>query len=211
MPRLPAPIIGTSSATFQAKAMPSFLIKTTALIAIALFGAGCSRNLGPSYPSDWPPLSGNSTQSSPEPTCPDLSGTYVLPINAAAPLRGARRKGEFEFVHYFLSVNSQHGWLGMPTKLKLEGPSQGELRATFYKPSGAVTVAGTLRLGQDFTCNDKWITEAISNQGESYMTTSYARDSEGRLIGFKGNAGAYAGMLHLFGFPIPFEIGRAHV
>jgi hypothetical protein len=183
--------------------MSTLLFKTSVLIAIALFGAGCSRNLGPSYPSDWPPLSSNTGRSSAEHDCPDLSGTYVLPAKAAAPLRGARRKGEFEFVHYFLSVNSQRGWLGMPTKLKLEGPSQGELRVTFYRSSGAVTVEGTLRLGQDFICRGKWITEVVRNQPETYMTTSHARDSEGRLIGFRGNASAYAGVFHILGIPIP--------
>jgi hypothetical protein len=132
---------------------------------------------------------------------------HILPPNAVALHRGARRKGDFELVHHFLSVNSQHGWLGKPAKLKLEGPIQGELRATFYKPTGKVTVEGTLRLGTDFTCSGKWITEAVRNHGDTYLTTSYAQDTDGRLIsliGFKGNADAYAAILHVFGVPVPF-------
>lgn len=191
--------------------MPNSLVKSIACIALGILCAGCTRNLGPSYPADWPPLSGNSTTSANGHKCPSLSGTYVLPPNAVALLRGARRKGEFEFVHYFLSVNSQHGWLGTPNKMTLEGPVEDELKVTFYKPTGEVTVKGTLRAGADFTCNGKWITETTRNHGDGYLTTSYARDSEGRLIGFKGNADAYAGILHILAIPIPvagFSIDR---
>jgi hypothetical protein len=95
--------------------------------------------------------------------------------------------------------------------MTLEGPSRDEIRVTFYKPTGEVSIKGTLRLGIDYTCNGKWITEAMQNHGDGYLVTSYARDSEGRLIGFKGNADAYAGVLHILAVPIPvagFSIDR---
>ena len=114
-------------------------------------------------------------------------------------------------MHYFLYVNSQHGWLGKTNKMQLEGPVQDELTVTFYRPTGEVTIKGTLRVGADFICSGKWITEAKRNNGDGYLITSYARDSEGRPIGFKGNADAYAGVLHILAVPIPvagFSVDR---
>jgi len=167
--------------------------------------AGCSRSAGPSYPSDWPKLSSASTRLLSGQTCPDLTGTYALPKHAVAYLRGARRKGEFEFVHYFLGVNSQYGgWLGMPAMLKLEGPNEKGLKVTFYRPTGESTKEGLLRVGTDFTCEGKWIVETQGMHKDDYIKTSYTRDMEGRLIGFKGNSAAYAGVFHIFGvIPIP--------
>ena len=166
--------------------------------------AGCSRNPEPSYPSDWPNLARATTRLTDGQKCPDLSGVYDLPKNAAAPLRGARHKGEFEFVHHFLGINSQHGrWLGMPARMKIEGPDQTGLKITFYRPNGDVTIEGSLQIGRDFTCVGKWITETQGGHGAGYMTTSYARDVEGRLIGFKGHSAAYAGMLDILNVSIP--------
>jgi hypothetical protein len=179
-------------------------MKSIAWIAAAVLLPGCSRNTGPSYPSDWPALSSATASAGSASRCPDLTGSYLLPKNAAAPLRGARRKGEFEFVHYLLGVNSQHGkWLGMPAKLQLEGPGQKGLKVTFYRPDGEVTVEGWLHPGVDFTCSGKWIIEMQRNHSDDYITTSYARDVDGRLIGFKGNAAADAGVIRMFGFPVP--------
>ena len=174
------------------------------LVAVVML-AGCSRNPGPSYPSDWPRLSSETAKVSSGQTCPDLTGVYDMPKNAAAYLRGARRKGEFEFVHHFLGVNSQHGgWLAMPAKMTLEGPNEQGLKVAFYRPDGTITREGVLQAGVEFTCNGKWITETMGRHGENYRTTSYARDEEGRLIGFKGNSAAYAGVFYAFNaIPLP--------
>lgn len=167
--------------------------------------AGCSRSAGPSYPSDWPSLSSATTTVSSRQHCPNLTGTYDLPRHAVAYLRGTSRKGEFELVHYFLSVNSQHGgWLGKPALLKLEGPNEQGLKVTFYRASGEITKEGLLLVGTDFTCEGKWIVETQGKHNDDYIKTSYAQDIEGRLVGFKGNSAAYAGVFPLFGeIPIP--------
>ena len=182
------------------------VIRWLALGVLGVLGAllgGCGGNASPSYPSDWPDLARASPQQLAGENCPDLSGLYDLPANAAAPVRGGR-KGDFQSVHHLLGINSQHSrWLGMPAQMKLEGPNAAGLQVTFYKPNGDVTVEGSLQPGRDFVCAGKWITETQGQHGDDYLKTSYARDVDGRLIGFQGQSGAYAGLVEVFGVPIP--------
>ena len=91
----------------------------------------------------------------------------------------------------------------MPARLELEGPSDQGLKVRFYAPSGELSIEGALRIGVDFTCEGEWIVETQGKHRSDYVTTSYARDEEGRLIGFKGSYSVFAGMVDVFGVNLP--------